>query len=78
LKERYKPNYEIPHGTYLEIDTDYLAGYLNRNCCKLGYMLEINHYYREHPYSDPEILKSAEYLWIDQNILGLDTSEGTV
>ena len=70
LKERYKPNYEIPHGTYLEIDTDYLTEYLNRNSCKLGYILEINHYYREHPYSDPEILKSTEYLWVDQEASG--------
>jgi hypothetical protein len=78
LKERYKPNYEIPHGTYLEVDTDYLTEYLNRNNCKLGYILEINHYYREKSYSDPQMLKSAEYLWIDQGILMLDTSEDTV
>lgn len=70
LKERYKPNYEIPHGTYLEINADYLTEYLDRTRCKLGYILEINHYYREQPYSDPEILKSTEYLWVDQDILG--------
>jgi len=68
LKERYKPNYEIPHGTYLEIDSGYLTEYLNRNNCKLGYILEINHYYREHPYSDPEILKNTEFIGIKQDI----------
>ncbi|GLI45434.1 dsDNA nuclease domain-containing protein [Methanoculleus bourgensis] len=68
LKERYKPNYEIPHGTYLEIDTDYLTEYLNRNSCKLGYILEINHYYRKKSYSDPEILKNTEFLGIEQDI----------
>ncbi len=78
LKERCKPNYEIPRGTYLEIDTDYLTDYLNRNNCKLGYILEINHYYRENPYSDPESLKNAEFLWIDQDILGLNPSGSTV
>ena len=78
FKERYKPNYEIPHGTYLEIDTDYLTGYLNRNNCKLGYILEINHYYREKSYSDPQMLKNMEFLGIEQEILRLDTSEDTV
>ena len=78
LKERYKPKYEVPHGTYLEIDTDYLTEYLNRNNCKLGYILEINHYYREKSYSDPQMLKNTEFLGIEQEILRLDTSEDTV
>lgn len=78
LKERYKPNYEIPYGTYLEMDSDHLTEHFSRNSCKLGYILEINHYYREKSYSDPEILKNTEFLWIDQDILGLDTSEGDV
>jgi len=52
LKERYEMEMPIPHGQYLEIDKDFMSGWLNDKGLRLGYLLKVTYRYKKYSYDE--------------------------
>ena len=67
FKER--TDLEIPHGTHIEIDTEYLNEFLNKIGFKLGYVMRISHKFRKYINDQEQSIEDYKLIGVSKIII---------
>lgn len=69
LKERYEMKMPIPHGQYLEIDEDFINGWLNDKGLRLGYLLKVTYRHKQYSYDEVKQIEDFKLLNVSNIII---------
>ena len=69
LKERYEMKMPIPHGQYLEIDEDFINGWLNDKGLRLGYLLKVTYRHKQYSYDEVKEIEDFKLLNVSNIII---------
>ena len=64
-----KTDLEIPHGTFLEIDSSYLNEYLDIHGLRLGYVAKTTHKFRMHSFDKEQIIEDYKLISVSRIII---------
>lgn len=66
---REKTDLEIPHGTYIEIDKEYLNEYLNSKGLRLGYIMKTSHKFRKYNTEQEQTIEDYKLIGVSKIII---------
>ncbi len=64
-----KTDLEIPHGTYIEVDTEYLNEFLNKIGFRLGYVMRISHKFRKYITDQEQSIEDYKLIGVSKIII---------
>lgn len=64
-----KTDLEIPHGTFIEIDSSFLNEYLDSNGLRLGYLAKTTHKFRMHSFDKEQIIEDYKLIGVSRIII---------
>jgi hypothetical protein len=60
---------DVPHGTYIEVDSEYLENYLDSIGFRLGYVIRMNHQFRKYSYDEAQSIEDYKLMDVSKIII---------
>lgn len=64
-----KTDLEIPHGTFIEIDSSFLNEYLDKHGLRLGYLAKTTHKFRMHSFDKEQTIENYQLIGVSRIIV---------